>query len=471
MSLNTQKYSVEQICEQIFKLETEHDLLDYEVGGVKIWQFLRMSIYYDIAVATGVLSAPHPRQVRRSSKARRIIVSFISLLLRNPFFIRGKIDALVVPHARKVEHEGEWIDVYSHYLIGQLEKQGQRCVLLERGGRDEMPCREPRKSLRTDALLWLNRLNTLFTKPECSAEELRRMAELDRLINETFNTSINFQSKFSARLHLFRSNSKRYKTLLKRLQPKKIYVVVAYFGWGALIKAAKDLGIEVVEIQHGVFSRYHLGYSYPGRTGGLDYFPDKLLIWGRYWSEMSELPLAQSALVEFGFEYFHRKRELFARTEKVQNQILVLSQGAVSQRLADLLLELAGQLLDYRIVYKLHPSEYATWRQQETLCRLAAMQNVTIAADGADLYRLFAESEYQFGVFSTAVFEGVGMGCKTVLLDLPGVEYMYRMIAKGLCVKCTANDDIRNILAIAGQIDTAAAAEQLFGSYQSGKMQ
>ena len=45
-----------------------------------------------------------------------------------------------------------------------------------------------------------------------------------------------------------------------------------------------------------------------------------------------------------------------------------------------------------------------------------------------DFYKLLAKSEYQAGVFSTALYEGVEFGCKTILFDLPGVEYMDKFI-------------------------------------------
>ncbi len=45
---------------------------------------------------------------------------------------------------------------------------------------------------------------------------------------------------------------------------KTVYVVVAYFHQH-IVGAARDLGIRVVELQHGAISPFHLGYSYPGR--------------------------------------------------------------------------------------------------------------------------------------------------------------------------------------------------------------
>jgi len=47
-----------------------------------------------------------------------------------------------------------------------------------------------------------------------------------------------------------------------------------------------------------------------------------------------------------------------------------------------------------------------------------------IGGDPIPLYKLFAESRIQVGVNSTAIYEGLSFGLQTILLDLPGVEYM-----------------------------------------------
>ena len=41
------------------------------------------------------------------------------------------------------------------------------------------------------------------------------------------------------------------------------------------------------------------------------------------------------------------------------------------------------------------------------------------------------QARYQVGVFSTAVYEGLALGCVTLLVDLPGLEYMLPLIERG----------------------------------------
>jgi hypothetical protein len=60
---------------------------------------------------------------------------------------------------------------------------------------------------------------------------------------------------------------------------------------------------------------------------------------------------------------------------------------------------------------------------------LEKKHNIKVVTD-INLYEQLANSEFQAGVFSTALYEGIEFNCKTILLDLPGIEYMDNFIEK-----------------------------------------
>lgn len=108
-------------------------------------------------------------------------------------------------------------------------------------------------------------------------------------------------------------------------------------------------------------------------------------------------------------------------------------------------------LNDFEILYKLHPGEFARWQDYESLCKLAEQPNVRIVKEG-NLYELLAGAGYQIGVFSTAVYEGIGFGCRTLLLDLPGVEYMADLVDQGLATLVRDPDELRAALECNGPL-------------------
>jgi hypothetical protein len=81
-----------------------------------------------------------------------------------------------------------------------------------------------------------------------------------------------------------------------------------------------------------------------------------------------------------------------------------------------------SHLLNQKIVYKLHPGEYARWKKEYPWLVDADIK--VIEDDSVSLYQLFAESKIQIGVNSTAIYEGLSFGLRTFVLNLPGVEYM-----------------------------------------------
>lgn len=455
--------SVKEICEQIFSLEAEHGLLDFEVDGVKIWQYLRMPIYYHVAQACGVLEKPHPVPIGLSAWLRERFFSLKSSLLHNPFWRSQQVDVLVFDHQRSVSLDGMDVDIYTHFLLLELADRSERTLVVERPfcGTHLRTASKGRKHI--DIVHLRHKFDLLIGRLVCSSDAQEKIGWLNTLLEDALGVELNLRPLLEDGVTRFISNRRTFRALLERLQPKRVYLVVAYSRLGSLIAAAKELGIEVVELQHGVFSRYHLGYSYPGRTAPLEYFPDKIETWGGGWSDLVEWPIPKSDVVASGFPYFHHRRAQCREVSRIPNRILVLSQGAIGKVLAARLSSCADELDAYEVVYKLHPSEYLCWREYPGLVELAQRSNVQVVDHNADLYRLFAEAKYQLGVFSTAVYEGIGMGCRTILFDLPGSEYMERLVDGGRAVVYKKGDRMADTLAMADDIDADSASRELFG--------
>jgi len=87
----------------------------------------------------------------------------------------------------------------------------------------------------------------------------------------------------------------------------------------------------------------------------------------------------------------------------------------------------------YRVIYKLHPGEWG--RAQTLYTELYEAQESglldIVDTDTSPLYTLFFESRWLIGVYSTALFEGIALGCQLILVDLPGVERMSPLLKKG----------------------------------------
>jgi len=137
-----------------------------------------------------------------------------------------------------------------------------------------------------------------------------------------------------------------------------------------------------------------------------------------------DLPLKPESIVVDSFRFLENQKGKFSHFIKDDKQIVVLSQGAIGSSIAQKILDNIAQFEGCRIMYKLHPGEFDRWENYPALRELNAMENINIIKNEISLYQLFATSGTQVGVFTTALYEGVEFGCKTILLDLPGIEYM-----------------------------------------------
>ena len=96
-------------------------------------------------------------------------------------------------------------------------------------------------------VIYKKRNKVVFTDQE---KEL--ISNVKKELEKAFNLEINLEWILTIHILNFHYDYKKYAELFKKRNPKKIFVVVAYENQ-AIVAAAKDLGIEVIELQHGTY--------------------------------------------------------------------------------------------------------------------------------------------------------------------------------------------------------------------------
>jgi len=350
-----------------------------------------MRVFHELTRRSGIHGAPHP--VRRTSydKARLVARHLTGLATRNPFV--GHYDSLVVPHPRKPDG----VEIYTDELRAAL---GPSALILDSG-------------INGTPLPGSRNLD-FFTS---AAGALHRGSADDRgaadALRELTGISVPVGALVAREVPKHLRLRELYRALLRRHGIKTVYVVVAYFHQH-IVGAARDLGIRVVELQHGAISPFHLGYSYPGRPVVADQ-PDELWCFGSYWTTVADLPAGMRTEV-VGAPYLPRAEE------KDPRRVVFLSQGTVGAELLHVAESVAKEYPQLEVLFRLHPSEHAS--------DYSVPAGVQLSSTGNTL-DLLASATYQVGVSTTALFEGMALGCRTAVANLPGHEYLEPAIAQG----------------------------------------
>lgn len=428
------------LYKKFYDFEKKNDLLDFSINDIKVWQLIRFTIFSDLKIKLFKSGQAHTQKNKFLDKIRFLPGIIYNSLTKNPLYGNYNKEILIFDHARKVKVNNNYIDIYTNDFINQLEAKSYQVI--------EFPYQWKHYTERkndnikySDAII----LNTYIRKTVDSLKnqkkDLHSLIEIQEKINIDFDVNINIINKSKKAMDKFEYEYNYYIKLLQKRKPKLIYLVVSY-GHPALIAAAKALKIEVVEFQHGVITPYHVAYNYPNATHEIEYFPNKLLTFGEYWNKSAAFP-NDVKIETYGYPYLTDRRDLYQHKEENKNKILFLSQGTIGKELSELAYKVAGLLPNYKIIYKLHPGEHGRWKAiYPDLIRANQLNNFEVIDHSEkELYYYFAQSEFQVGVYSTALFEGLTFDCKTILFNLPGVEYMEDLVQKNIVKKVNNADE------------------------------
>lgn len=424
------------VVEKMKEFEIKFGVLNQEHYGHKarlIWEASRFNIYNYFVKKAGLYGTAHtPTQSYKMLPFFKKILFFFKfsyrLFFKNWFLSPRNKMFLVFSTGRRIKNHktGIYEDIYTDDIIKELGED--KCIILEYS----------HKNIHYHPFnynILYNEINMFLVKLLKPFFDTKKIYFLDQLIydiNNFFEKEFGFSVDVNEILYtkaeiLFRYKSV-YKLMLKYLKPQKVLLVCSY-GLESLIIASKELNIPTYEIQHGTITDFHLGYSFP-KTNSKYSFPDYLLVFGQFWKDTVNFPLANKNINVLGYPYLQNKINDFQKYTK-KNQILFLSQGSIGKYLSKFAINFSKlNNSDLKIIYKLHPGEYDRWSIEYPWLKLAHDKNQLIVLDNNDhsLYELLSTSKWQVGVYSTAIFEGLVFGCNTYLVNLPGIEYMKYLI-------------------------------------------
>ena len=472
-------FTVKEICQKIWDLEEKYELNHKEIQDCYPWQLIRMYLYYEITRKANVFESAQQSSLSLFDKINSFLPFLKNSILSNPLSGKENVDVLIFDHPRKVIFEDEYQDIYSYFLKDTLNKYGKSFETIEspylnQHFRNKNNIKENNVKFNDRILLgsFIHKTRNRGKLPFTEAEK-QLINTVKEEIETAFEIEIDLFRIMGDHILNFQYDYKKYIELLQRKNPKVVFLVVAYEN-KALVAACKKMNIEIIELQHGTISPYHLGYSYPENTRKFDgeikeieYFPDKILSFGDYWKNACPFPIDSENIISMGFPYFEENSKTYMKIAEDKNseeennqktedkQILFISQGVIGKYLSELAYETALSINEnndsqnFRFIYKLHPGEYGTWKENyDYLTKSVNEFNNFTVIDKSEppLYELFAKCHYQIGAFSTAIYEGLAFNCKTFIIDVPGVEYLDDLIDRDIVKKVKSSEELINYI-------------------------
>ncbi len=239
----------------------------------------------------------------------------------------------------------------------------------------------------------------------------------------------------------------RYSRCLGSYDPKKnkkVFFTVHYINEG-FICAMRDMGIQTVELQHGLISGADLYYVYPEayRPWIKDMFlPDYLFMYGDLWRNrlLQGIEWKPEQLLMMG-DY----TELFVQEEEKkekENIVLMCAQKFLSDEYLPWIEKLKVVLKihpDWKMVVKLHPYE-----PKEDIPKYMALASdqIEIVQTGS-LNDWFSKSKIQLSVYSTTFYDAIGYDIMNYALIHTGTydAYVDEMIAAEVAVGIEMTED------------------------------
>lgn len=409
----------------LLAIEEKYGLLEDTIDGYAYWIFFRAPLWIELLAAAdyGVVHAAPPFSRKRQLLTRLHMIE--NAFLHGKKFGR-KCDILILNDERR-----KWTgSCYESVFTDWIAEEYPDSIVLERPYLQQHfhPVRTKRM-IYTDyieikATVWYV-WNQRFAPAR--VREIRR--RIDDRVREPIREFCEMEGvdydisrmvdMMVTGYYIYQVKRKEYRKLLDRYRPKLVLEVCGYNADCMTVnELARERGIPTVELQHGNTGAEHISYNFP-KGMVVSQFPQYFFAFSDYWIRSAAYPLPRQNLIAVGFPYLEREVAR-ARAKVVRGKIkkiIFISQGPIGNLLSEIAVELDG-LIDrdkYEIVYKLHPGEFAGWRDRYV--NLAKSGIMVADSDRYDLYELLAASTFQIaGYGSTATYEGLYFDLRTYVL-------------------------------------------------------
>ncbi len=269
------------------ELELKYPVNNWTIDGVRIWPWLRIRLMWDFRI--GLIRTDNSRQ--DTGGRLRLVSSFFheSLKLIGALFRRKPVGRLFLSRASYRAQVGSvWCDKFcdSYSFLHPSENGSDQILEMATNYCYRVPRTADSNVLPVNGLIYFYLRLASFLGYFMSVGRKVRLDGFEAFMAELgkfgFSTKGWEAARLAKRFRRILYLARLFRIYLKVVKPRQVFVVCYYEEHTfALVLAANQLGIETVDIQHGV-----QGYDHPAYTpfasvpeGGWSLVPDWFFVW------------------------------------------------------------------------------------------------------------------------------------------------------------------------------------------------
>lgn len=401
------------------EMEERLDLLQYQVDGWSLWPLLRFDIVMEM-VKLSLISR------ERFTRLQQFVIALkdLPVLFHIP---NKKIVVKTYSSARSLEENGYVKDVFFDDLLHayehayRIEGVNHKAMFLNRGN--------AKTRLDITSLPIEIAAGILSLLPRICPDFSDIAEKISTAINEELNLSVFTRKRILRKARFFYWSKRLYRWLLKRLGAEK--VLTADPAEFLIAAAAKELGLPVIEFQHGMVScEYNTTYSWTAYARPFKKhmaLSDKILLFGDHWkNELLRSGFWDDELKVTGRIILDSFRNPDLKKPHDICRIVFTSQGLEPEKLiamvAEFLAEADAHSFNFHLFIKLHPVYDPD--KKIYLNELGNSSHVTVldADEEPSTFELLSDADLHWTISSSCHYDALGLGVPTVILALQTFE-------------------------------------------------
>ncbi len=408
---------LEPTIENFLEFERKYKCNRITIEDIPIWSLYRYEIHNSIKAHT--IGRTSEGAIEGVSKKELLKMAINAL---KPFKYKN-IDVLFVCDARRSKnattgiYENIYFDEISKYYNSVILEHPENKKHFEPNGMDNVFYTD-RVAFETNIAVKLSKKLRTSKRKRYEQEVRESLKAVFEAIKIEFGVDVfeELVDDIVDRMYYYEITKRYCGKILDKAKPKLIielcYYLIDNFAMSAL---GKERGIPTAEYAHGFAFATHTPMQFNPEEH-ISVLPDAHLTFSREQNNVVHFPDTVK-VVPIGFPFFEREREKYKadypREEKTILFISTLAEGEAISRLAAQVAEQLGD--EYRIIYKLHPKEFGYYK--ERFPWLLSGKIDVIDNNENHMFRYLAESSTIICTRTAALQEGIGFGCKVILLN------------------------------------------------------